>query len=89
MSLPCGMVRTRFVIFGDKSVRVGTTAQPSPPVNLNEVSLGQRGSRADRIPRKEIVSGDTAAFPTNSSTTRAAYFLNRSHSSVVGVLVIC
>lgn len=90
-----GRARVRFVVLGDENVRVGSMAsQLSSLVNLNEVSLGQRGSSVDRIPRKEIVSEDTSTlfsprnFPTDSSTTRAAYPLNRSHSFGVGVLVI-
>lgn len=85
MLLSRGRTSVRCVIFGDKNVRVDITAsQLNPSVNLSEASLGQSGSSVDCIPRKEIVSGDTS--PTDSSTTRAAYPLNRFHSSVVGVL---
>jgi hypothetical protein len=85
MLLSRGRASVRFVIFGDKNARVDVTAsQPSPSINLSEASLGQSGSSVDCIPRKEIVSEDTA--PTYSSTTRAVYLLNRSHSSAVGVL---
>lgn len=87
----CGKVNVRFVIFGVKNARAdGTASQLNPFVNLNEVSLGHRGSGVDRIPRKDIVSEDTSLLsnpPMDSSTTRAAYLLNRSHSFVVGVLV--
>ena len=85
----------RAVIFGDNNVRIEDVS-PEPhlftELNPNEVSLGKRGSDSsiDCIPKKEIVSEDTIApwrSPTNSSTIRAAYPLNRCHSFVVGGLV--
>ena len=83
MLLSRGRTRVRFVILGVKNVRVEvTSSQSNPSVNLSEASLGQSGSNVDCIPRKEIVSEDTS--PTDSSTTRAVYLLNRSNSSVVG-----
>ena len=88
-----GRVSVRAVIFGDKNARIDETAsQFKPSTNLNEVSLGQRGSSVDCIPKKEYVSEDTAVLwnpPMNSSTTRAAYPLNRCHSFVVGALTKC
>ena len=91
MLLFCGRVSVRRVIPEDKNTRVDATAsQPNPFVSLSEVSLGQRRPSIDCIPRKEIVLEETSSlsiFPTYSSTTRAVYPLNRSHSLVVGSLV--
>ena len=57
-----GRVRVRVVICGDKKVRIDEMAtQPSPFVNLNEVSLGRRGSSVDHTPKKEVVSRVTSA----------------------------
>jgi hypothetical protein len=91
MLLSRGKMSVKLVILEDKNPRVDATAsQPNPFVNLNAVSLGQRRPSIDCIPRKEIVSEETSSlstFPTYSSTTRAVYPLNRSHSLVVGSLV--
>lgn len=86
-----GRMSARVLILGDKNARVDVTeSQPGLFSSLNDVSLGQSGSSADCIPRKEMVSGDTSplfALPTYSSATRPVYALNRSHSFVVGGLI--
>lgn len=86
-----GRVSARVLIFGDKKARVDATeSQPGLFNSLKDASLGQSGSSADCIPRKEMVSEDTSpliTLPTCSSATRPVYALNRSHSSVVGVLI--
>ena len=89
--LSSGRTRVKLFIFGDRNARAcDMESQPRPFVNLNAMSLGQRGSSVDLIAKKEIVSEETSpvcTFPMDSSITRAAYLVNRFHSLAVGGLV--